>query len=233
MAEAPVIERAGETFERDSLPGDDYRHALVALLGAHALPVWGYGQRAVYEQYAMEGPSLDHWVRTTGLWAEEERDLWEWETMVAAVTDESFDAVVTGAVGELAAETIGAIDGWLDMVLLAACVDGLGEELVRTLTASTYGPLERHARRLVRDKRGQCAEGCSALHEIVRERQFAHATLDAATDKWLGIARRHATRIAELEPVRGWVGFGIADALDVDGALGRVESRVRRHLEER
>src|SRR5262245_42170130 len=136
MAEAPVIERA-ETYERDSLPDDGYRRALVALLGAHALPVWGYGQRAVYERYAMEGPSLDHWVRTTGLWAEEERDLWEWETMVAAVTDEAFDAVVTDAVGELAAETVAAVDGWLDMVLLPACVDGLGEELVRTFTSST------------------------------------------------------------------------------------------------
>jgi hypothetical protein len=233
MAEAPVVDRARGTFERDTLPGDDYRAALVALFGAHALPVWGYGQRAVYEAYAMEGPSLDHWVRTTGLWAEAERDLWEWETMVAAVTDEPVDAVVTDVVGDLAAETIAAIDGWLDMVLLPACLDGVGEELVRTCSASTYGPLERHARRMVMYKRGQCAEGCSSLREIVRERQFDRSTVDAAAAKWLGIARRHAERVAEVEPVRGWVPFGIADPLDVDGALDRVEARLRVHLEDR
>src|SRR3954454_23771489 len=232
MAEAKLVEHERESYERGSVPGDGYRRALCALLGLHALPVWGWGQRDVYERFAMEGPSLDHWVRTTNLWAEAERDLWEWEQMVAALTRDAFDHVVADAVGDLATRTIGSIEQWIDMVLLVVCVDGLGEELVRTVAASSYGPLERHARRMVLYKRGQCADGCDSLVELVTRAQCDRTLLVDRSERWLAIARDFAAAERALEQEAGWVELGIAHALDGDGAVKRVGDRLRRCLEE-
>jgi len=231
MAEAKLAEPERLSYERDSLPSDEYRGALLALLGLHALPVWGWGQRDAYARFTMEGPSLDHWVRTTNLWAEEERDLWEWEQMVSSLTDESFDGVVVAAVGDLAARTIGAIEQWVDLVLLAVCVDGFGEELMRTVIASSYGPLERHARRMVMYKRGQCADGCDSLAELVASAQCDRVVLADRAERWLDLARDFAATSGALELEIGWVQRGLAGALDVDGALSRVEARLRSHLE--
>lgn len=232
MAEAALAEHARASYERDSVPSPEYRAALVSLLGLHALPVWGWGQRDAYERFAMEGPSLEHWVRTTNLWAEEERDLWEWEQMVAALTDDGFDAVVASAVGDLAAHTIDALEQWVDLVFLAVCVDGLGEELMRTVTASTYGPLERHARRMVMYKRGQCADGCDSLAELVARAQIDRASLVDRATRWLDVARDFAATGRELGTDSGWVELGIAETLDVEGALARVGSRLSKHLGE-
>jgi len=231
MAEAKLAEHGRVSYERDSLPSDEYRGALLALLGLHALPVWGWGQRDAYGRFAMEGPSLDHWVRTTNLWAEEERDLWEWEQMVSSLTDESFDGVVASAVGDLAARTIGAIEQWVDVVLLAVCVDGFGEELMRTVAASSYAPLERHARRMVMYKRGQCADGCDSLSELVTSAQCDRVVLVDRAALWLDVARDFAATGRALEQEVGWVQLGLADALDVDGALARVGTRLHHHLE--
>ena len=232
MAEAKLAEHERVSYERDSLPSDEYRGAVLALLGLHSLPVWGWGQRDAYAQFAMEGPSLNHWVRTTNLWAEEERDLWEWEQMVASITDERFDDVVAAAVGDLGARTIGAIEQWVDTVLLAVCVDGFGEELMRTVAASNYGPLERHARRMVMYKRGQCADGCDSLSELVTSGQCDRAVLADRAARWLDVARDFAVTGRALEQEIGWVPLGLADALDVDGALARVAARLHRHLED-
>ena len=232
MAEAKLAEHQRVSYERDSLPSDEYRGALLAVLGLHALPVWGWGQRDAYERFAMEGPSLDHWVRTTNLWAEAERDLWEWEQMVASLTRDTFDDVVEAAVGHLATRTVGTIEQWIDTVLLAVCVDGLGEELMRTVAASNYGPLERHARRMVMYKRGQCADGCDSLVELVTNAQCDRAVLVDRAALWLDVARDFAATGRALEQEVGWVQLGLADALDVDGALTRVGARLHRHLEE-
>jgi hypothetical protein len=233
MAEAKLAEHERVSYERDSLPSDEYCSAVLAVLGFHALPVWGWGQRDAYASFAMEGPSLDHWVRTTNLWAEEERDLWEWEQMVASLTDDSFDEVVSAAVGDLAARTIGTIEQWVDLVLLAVCIDGIGEELMRTVAASNYGPVERHARRMVMYKRGQCADGCDSLSELVTSAQCDRAVLTDRAALWLDLARDFATSGCALEHEVGWVQLGLAEALDVDGALTRVGARLHRHLEER
>lgn len=231
MAEATLAEHARASYERDSMPSAEYRAALVTMLGMQALPVWGWGQRDAYARFTMEGPSLDHWVRTTNLWAEEERDLWEWEQMVASLTDDAFDDVVAAAVGDLATRTIRAIEQWVDTVFLAICVDGLGEELMRTVAASTYGPLERHARRMVMYKRGQCADGCDSLAELVVGLQLDRALLLDRADLWLDVARDYAVAARGLEVDAGWVQLGLADALDAEGALARVEMRLRTHLE--
>lgn len=232
MADTKLAEHERVIYERGSLPSDEYRGALLAVLGLHALPVWGWGQRDAYARFAMEGPSLNHWVRTTNLWAEEERDLWEWEQMVSPLTDAGFDDVVTAAVGDLAARTVGAIEQWTDMVLLAVCVDGFGEELMRTVSASSYGPLERHARRMVMYKRGQCADGCDSLRELVVDAQCDRAVLVDRAALWLDVARDFAAVGRALEQEIGWVQLGVAETLDVEGSLARVGARMQAHLEE-
>jgi 1,2-phenylacetyl-CoA epoxidase catalytic subunit len=233
MAEATLAEHERASYERDSMPSVEYRSALVTLLGLHALPVWGWGQRDAYARFTMEGPSLDHWVRTTNLWAEEERDLWEWEQMVVSVTDDAFDDVVSAAVGDLATRAIDAIEQWVDTVFLAICVDGFGEELMRTVAVSTYGPLERHARRMVMYKRGQCADGCDSLAELVADAQLDRAVLLERADLWLDVVREFAAAARRLEADTGWVQLGLAEALDVEGAVARVGARLRARLEEK
>jgi hypothetical protein len=219
-------------YESTTRPHGAYDAALLQLLGAHAVPVWGWSEESAYAELAMAGPGLDHWVRTTNLWAEQERRAWEWAQLVGAVTDADPARVVTAAVGGLAADALAAVEAWIDIVFLAVCIDGLGEELVRTLTASTYAPLARHAKHLVMFKRGQCADGCNSLAEVVRESQIERAVVDERAAAWLDLARRFATRTTALESETGWVELGIAAALDTDGALTRVEHRLRAHLGE-
>jgi hypothetical protein len=218
-------------YERDTIPDKDgYRPALIELLGVHAMPVWGWCEQMAYEEFAMAGPDLDHWVRTTNLWAEQERRSWEWHQLIGAVTEEQPDAVVGRAAGTVAAAAAAALASWIDMVFLAVCLDGLGEELVRTLEQSTYAPLRRSARTLVMFKRGQCADGCDSLAEVVRDRQFDREIVGARADVWMDIARSFATRTVELEAETCWVDMGIATALDVDDALERVEARMRKQV---
>jgi hypothetical protein len=140
--------------------------------------------------------------------------------------------VVAAAVGDLASRTIDTIEQWIDVVLLAVCVDGLGEELMRTVAWSNYGPLERHARRMVMYKRGQCADGCDSLTELVTNAQCDRAVLGDRAAVWLDVARDLAASGRALEQEVGWVQLGLADALDIDGALTRVGARLHRHLEE-
>lgn len=219
-------------YERDSIPSEEYRAALVALLGAHAIPVWGWGQRDHYAAKVMDGPSLDQWVLTSNLWAEEERDIWEWEQLVHAVTAESFDSIVGRTNGALATSTPAAIEEWIDLVALCACVDSLGEELVRTFTDSTYGPLKRHARLMVMYKRGQAADGISALRQGIQRDELAPAAVDDVLAKWLAIAREHAALVASSETEADWIELGIATSFDADAAISRVEARFRQHLKE-
>ena len=106
------------------------------------------------------------------------------------------------------------------MVLLAVCVDGFGEELMRTVSASSYGPLERHARRMVMYKRGQCADGCDSLRELVVDAQCDRAVLVDRAALWLDVARDFAAVGRALEQEIGWVQLGVAETLDVEGLAG-------------
>jgi hypothetical protein len=218
--------------ERGTIADDGYRAALVALLGAHAVAVWGYGQRVAYEEFVMTGPSLDHWVRTGNLWAEEERDLWEWEQIVGAVTDRPFDDVVRGSLGDLADRVTAELHEWIDLVLLAVCVDGLGEELVRTMAASSYAPLQRHARVMVTYKRGQCADGVTGLADVVRLAQLDLDHVRARAEVWSALTRQLADAVVAAEAASGWVAHGIATPLDAPAAVYRTLARLTARLEE-
>ena len=59
MAEVAAPARPHTSFERDSVPSAAHRAALLSLLGAHAVPVWGWGERGAYAELVMDGPSLE------------------------------------------------------------------------------------------------------------------------------------------------------------------------------
>src|SRR5438094_67773 len=124
MAEVAAPARPHTSFERDSVPSAAHRAALLSLLGAHAVPVWGWGERGAYAELVMDGPSLDH---------------------------------------------------------------------------------------------------------IVASAQLDRARLDDRTERWLELARDFAERTAALERQTAWIDLGIAQALDPDAAMARVEARLRRH----
>src|SRR4051794_6802386 len=216
----------GETYERGTIPSEEYRTALGSLLGAHAVAVWCWGERDLYASKVMDGPGLDTWVLTGGLWAEAERRAWDWEQLVSAGIGALDGSLVETAVGELATNTMAAVDSWVDLVSLAACVDGVGEEMARTLRNSSYGPLRRHARVMTMYKRGQSADGYVAVRMARREGGLPACDVDAALERWLDVARQHVDAVAASEERAAWVEYGIAAPLDTSAAIGRVQERL-------
>lgn len=219
-------------FERSDLTDDTVRDSLVALLGAHAIAVWGYGQRDAYSEWVMAGPGLDHWVRTGNLWAEQERNLWEWEQMVAGLTDTDPDAVVAAALGDVATRFGDELRSWIDLMLCAAYIDGLGEALVRSLDESAYAPLRRHAQVMVMYKRGQYADGVTALGEVATLGQLPVDDVAARRRVWAELAREMADVIATVQNSAGWVAFGLAAPIQADETLDRVDARLDEHFQE-
>jgi hypothetical protein len=217
-------------FERVTVPDDVTRTALIGLLGAHAIPVWGWGQRGAYERLVMAGPDLDQWVRTAGLWAEMERMVWEWEQLVAGISDVAADQLVHDVVGELAPRTVAAAEHWVDLMLRAACVDALGEHAVRTVAESAYAPLRRHARTMVAFKRGQAADGLDSLRDVVRSSQLDFDAVRERLTVWRTLAREHAAVLSSEHDRLGWDRLGLASALDVDAALAAVDEHLDRYL---
>lgn len=228
---ADDVRVAAPDFERSSVPDSATRASLLGLLGAHAIPVWGWGQRAAYERMVMAGPGLDQWVRTAGLWAEMERMLWEWEQLVAGITPDEPDPLVTAVAGDLSVRTVDAGEQWIDLMLRAASLDALGEHLVRTTVSSSYAPLQRHARTMVAYKRGQAADGCDALRDVIRLQQLDADVVRGRVDVWRGLTRDHASRVAALHAEHDWDGHGLATELDVDAAIAAVDARLDRYLE--
>ena len=220
-----------QVYERATIPDDRYRTAVAVVLGVHAQPVWCWGERDLYATKVMDGPGLATWVLTAGLWAEAERRAWDWEQLVAGVGPSGSESLVTGAGDVLCRRTVASVDGWVDLMLLAACVDGVGEELASTLRGSTYGPLRRHAGTLAMFKRAQSADGCVAVRTALRDHGLPPTAVDDALPQWLDLARRHVSAVADAEARAGWVDLGIATPLDAALALRRVEARLQSQLE--
>jgi hypothetical protein len=140
--------------------------------------------------------------------------------------------VVRGSLGELPGRVTGELREWIDLVLLAVCVDGLGEELVRTLAESSYAPLQRHARVMVTYKRGQCADGVTGLGDVVRLRQLDLDHVRARAGVWTALTHELADAVIAAEQEAGWVAHGIARPLDRTGALERTLGRLTARLED-
>ena len=67
MASTMRDQGAVGVYERDTTPSEKYRAALTALLTTQSVPVWNVGQRDAFGEHVMDGPSLDHWVRTANV----------------------------------------------------------------------------------------------------------------------------------------------------------------------
>ena len=174
MAEAKLAEHERVSYERELVPSDAYRDAVLAVLGLHALPVWGWGQRDAYAR----GSRWKGRVSTTGFArptsgrrrsaTSGSGSRWSHRSPTRSVERKAGSMTSSPPQSETLphARSVRSSSGstWC---CSPVCVDGIGEEMVRTVAASNYGPLERHARRMVMYKRGQCADGCDSLSELV------------------------------------------------------------------
>lgn len=218
-----------EAFERTDVP-NELIPALRSILGAHAMPVWGWGQRPQYERLVMEGPSLDQWVRTAGLWAEMERMCWEWEQLVAGLALGDRDSLVSGVTGDLAERTVAAQQDWVDLMFRAVALGTVGEFAVRALSESSYAPLKRYARTMVAYKRGQTADGGDAIRETVSLRQLDGAGIEERATVWQALAVEHAELINSEETAYSWVNGALAMPFDLLAARNEVEARLDKYL---
>jgi hypothetical protein len=219
------------TYEPVSLPDDAYRSALLALLAAQAVPVWGIGQQQAYEDFVMEGASLEHWVRMSGMWAEVERNVWQLNTLLGrlgidAVEDLSSSLPVKSR--QLVEE---ATENWVDLLFTEVVVDNLGTAMIRACEHSSYAPLTRIARLLIFSKVGAFASGVLGIREAVARGQVPAAVLRERASRWLEVGATLAEQIDQAQQEAGWVAFGLAGSVDTRAALSDAEANINELLE--
>jgi hypothetical protein len=218
------------TYERETIPDERYRDALVTVLLTQSAPAWNVDQRAAYGEHTMDGPSLDHWVRTTNVWAELERRVWEYDHLA---TSAGIDEPVTAAHAvwaELAPRIEDAEQDWLGLVFSMCYLDGVGHLMMDGCRHSTYGPLMRTARLAANGKWGVVASGLVGLDEIVRLGQVPKDELDARRSTWRAITSDILDVVRSRDATVD-VTLGIATCIDVTAALETVDERVRARLE--
>jgi hypothetical protein len=222
--------QAAGTFERETIPDDGYRHALTAILVSQALPAWNIDQRDAYAEHTMDGPSLDHWVRTTNVWAELERRVWEFDHLAESAGLQDSHAVVASSWRTIATLVEAAEQDWLGLVFSMCYLDGVGHALVRACNASTYGPLLRTARLATNGKWGVVASGLVGLGEVVRLDQASTAELAERRATWRALAAEILDVAVAAQSVLD-DRFGIAEPVDRDEVLATIDARVGAILE--
>jgi hypothetical protein len=210
------------TYERASIPDEDYRSALLALLAAQAAPVWGVGQQEPYEAFVMDGASLEHWVRMSGVWAEVERNVWQLQTLLERLGG-----------GPIPSSPLmeDAIESWVDLLFTEVIVDNLGRAMVQACQHSSYAPLARIARLLAFSKMGAFASGVVGLREAASRRQVPATVLRDRAGRWLDIGSALAQQIDEAQRQAGWVTLDIAATVDTDAAISEAEANIDQLLE--
>jgi hypothetical protein len=214
-----------------SLPGDEYRSALLALLAAQAVPVWGVGQQQSYEAFVMDGASLEHWVRMSGMWAEVERNVWQLDRLLARLGVDSVDDLTSSVPPKSRQLVEEATESWVDLLFTELVVDNLGTAMVRACAHSSYAPLMRIARLLVFSKVGAFTSGVVGIREVVSRRQVPTSVLRDRATRWLDIGSTLAEQIEQLQQTAGWVGLDIATHLDTGSALSDTEANINQLLE--
>jgi hypothetical protein len=219
------------TYEHVSIPNDDYRSALLALLAAQAVPVWGVGQQQPYEAFVMDGASLEHWVRMSGTWAEVERNVWQLHTLLDRLGVNSVEDL-TGA-GPLPSCRLieAAMETWVDLLFTEVIVDNLGTAMVRACDHSSYAPLARIVRLLRFSKVGAFTSGVIGVREAVSRRQVPAAILRERAAHWLAVGAALAREIDYAQRTAGWVALDIAVAVDISSAVSEAEANVAKLLE--
>jgi hypothetical protein len=226
-----TVYTAGE-FERDTIPHDAYRDALTSILVSQALPGWNVDQRDAYAEHTMDGPSLDHWVRTTNVWAELERRVWEFDHLAESAGLADSHADVARLWSGVAARVEAVEQDWLGLVFSMCYLDGVGHALVHACRASTYGPLLRTARLATNGKWGVVASGLVGLGEVVRLEQASPAELADQRATWKSLA---AVMLDIAVTAQSALGdrYGIAAPVDAGDVLTTIDARVENALEVR
>lgn len=224
-------EGAVGAYERDTTPSDAYRVALTALLGTQSVPVWNTGQRDSYAEHVMNGPSLDHWVRTANVWAELERNVWEFANIATAAGIPVTDGQVDGPWGDLSGRIAEAQNSWLGLVFSLCYLDSIGHAMIRQCAQSNYGPLLRISRPGPNSKWGMVATGLLCLGEIVALEQLPRADVLDARVRWHALSDDVLRVVVAQEASGGWVEHGIAGAIDAEQVLVAADARVADRLE--
>jgi hypothetical protein len=221
---------AAGALERETIPDDGYRSALMAVLVSQALPLWNVDQRDAYAEHTMDGPSLDHWVRTTNVWAELERRVWEFDHLAESAGLHDSHAEVATCWRATADRVEAAEQDWLGLVFSMCYLDGVGHALVQACHASTYGPLLRTARLATNGKWGVVASGLVGLGEVVRLDQAPPAELAERRATWRELAAQMLTVAVAAQSAIG-DRHGITDLVDAEATLAAVDARVAAILE--
>jgi len=221
---------AAGAYERATTPSKEYRTALTALLTTQSVPVWNVGQRDMYGEHVMDGPSLDHWVRTANVWAELERNVWEFTNLAAAagiaVTDDRADGPwsdLSGRIAELERS-------WLGLVFSLCYLDSIGHAMIRQCAQSNYGPLLRASRPGPNAKWGMVTTGLLSLGEVVALDQLPRAEVYAARAKWQALSADVMQVVVAQEASHRWVSEGIAAPIDAEQVLAVADARVATRL---
>jgi hypothetical protein len=235
MASTMRDQGAVGAYERDTTPSEEYRAALTALLTTQSVPVWNVAQRDAFGEHVMNGPSLDHWVRTANVWAELERNVWEFGNIAAAagipVTDGKIDGQVDGPWSGLSGRVAEAQGSWLGLVFSLCYLDSIGHAMIRQCAESNYGPLLRASRPGPNAKWGMVATGLLCLGEIVSLDQLPRADVLDARAQWHALAGDVMRVVIAQEASNRWVSEGIAAPIDAPQVLAAADARVAVRLE--
>jgi hypothetical protein len=218
-------------YERDTTPSGEYRAALTTLLTTQSVPVWNVGQRDSYCEHVMNGPSLDHWVRTANVWAELERNVWDFGNIAAAagipVTDGQVDGPWTGLSRRIAESQ----SSWLGLVFSLCYLDSIGHAMIRQCAESNYGPLLRASRLGPNGKWGMVATGLLCVSEIVEHDQLSRADVLDTRAQWIALSDEVLRVVSSQEASGRWVDHGIAAPIDAEQVLAAADARVASRLE--
>ena len=228
MADAGVRE-AAPSFEACAIPDAGYREQLISLLSVQAAPMWSVGRQAAYEEHVMDGPSLDHWVRTADAWAQVERGCWELDRLLGRLGAGTWPDLAPAATG--ASSVAEALEGWIDLLFAQLAVDRLGAAMAQACADSSYSPLRRTARLVALTKRGLWASGEVGLREVVARGQLPVAELAPRAGVWLELTSSLAQRYAEVQDA-GAGAAGLVGVFDVQAEVAAIGRQVHRLVEE-
>ncbi|HEX3947383.1 MAG TPA: hypothetical protein VHW47_06735 [Acidimicrobiales bacterium] len=226
---SPTLPDGQVAYEPFTLPDDGYRESLLGLLSAQAAPMWSVGQQAAYQAHVMAGASLEHWVRTSGVWSEVERNIWELNGLLAHLDVESWEALDGARTASQPVEQ--ALEGWVDLLLVELVVDNLGAAMARACERSSYAPLARTARLLAYGKTGSYASGVVGLREILANDQVPRDQLAERAAVWQALGRTLAEHFAEAQQADRWEERGLSTPLDAAAVAAESTAELNRLLE--
>ncbi|MEO8696112.1 MAG: hypothetical protein ABI658_21520 [Acidimicrobiales bacterium] len=222
---------AAGAYERETTPSDAYRTALTALLTTQSVPVWNVGQRDMYGEHVMDGPSLDQWVRTANVWAELERNVWQFTNLATAARIDMTDGHVDGPWSDLSGRIADLQSSWLGLVFSMCYLDSIGHAMIRLCAQSNYGPLFRASRPGPNAKWGMVTTGLLSLGEVVALEQLPRAEVRDAQSQSQALSADMLRIVVAQEASHRWVSEGIAAPIDAEAVLAAAEARVASRLE--